>query len=486
MSGQQTSLTSVDRASHTKIVATIGPATDSLESLTELIRAGVDVFRINTAHGTPDDHERMLGFVRAAAEQVGHPAAVLVDLAGPKIRLGELSGGEVTLAPGDLVQFVRGDTTNESHQLVCSYETLIDELEPGDRVMLADGTVVLQVARTTPDAAECRVDQGGTLRSRQGVNLPGVRLGTPSISDRDRSVALWAAESRADFISLSFVRTGDEVRELRDLVGEVSSEACIVAKIEKPEALENLSEIVHAADAVMVARGDLGVEIDIARIAVVQKQIVHACRSAHKPVIIATQMLDSMHDSRIPTRAEATDVANAILDGADACMLSGETAIGSYPVESVRMMHRIAMATEPAAGRRTEDPTWHKDIPSDIPPITHAVTRSAARIAEELEAELIVVASASGRSALSISQTRTLVPTIGVSSSDQTLRRMCLYWGVVPMPSTPMHDDQALLRFIIDRGRQSGRLKPGDRIVLVSGTGLVSSRHNAIIVEEIR
>ena len=479
------SLTTVDRASHTKIVATIGPACDSLKTLAELIRAGVDVFRINTAHGTSDDHARMLQIARAAADEVGHPAAVLVDLAGPKIRLGELAGGEMTLAPGETVRFVRGETAQAPDQLVCSYESLIDELEPGDRVMLADGTVVLKVVEAGPDEAVCQVEQGGTLRSRQGVNLPGIRLRAPALGETDRSVAVWAAEAGADFISLSFVRSEQEILELRDLVNEVSPDARIVAKIEKPEALENLEAIVHAADAVMVARGDLGVEIDIARIAVVQKQIVDACRRVHKPVIIATQMLDSMHESRIPTRAEATDVANAILDGADACMLSGETAIGRYPVEAVRMMHRIAMATEPAARPFREHARSESAAPDDIPPITEAVTRSAARIARELDAELIIVASATGRSALSISQTRTLVPTIGVSNSPQTLRRMCLYWGVVPLPSAPIDDDQALLEYIADRGLQSGRLKSGDRIVLVAGTGVSSSQHNAVIVEEV-
>jgi pyruvate kinase len=342
--------------------------------------------------------------------------------------------------------------------------------------------VALEVERIQEDSAVCRVTQGGTLRSRQGVNLPGVNLKAEALNTRDRGVAEWAAKAEADFISLSFVRRPEDVRQLRDLVNAVGASSQIVAKIEKPEALDQLPEIVAATDAVMVARGDLGVEIDIARMAAVQKQIVEECRRQRKPVIIATQMLDSMHHSRLPTRAEATDVANAILDGADACMLSGETAIGEYPVEAVQMMHRIALATEPLM----RDRTLPECPPSEgLSPVTEATTCAAARMAEQLHARMIVVASATGRSALCMSQARTLVPVIGVSTSPAVLRRMCLLWGVVPFDGAPAADDRQLLRFILDRGRESGALSAGDRIVLLTGTGLSSSRHNAIIVHEV-
>lgn len=477
-------LAAVRRPSHTKIVATVGPACATADKLLQLARAGVDVFRINTAHGTPDDHARLLSLVRDAAEQLRAPVAVLIDLAGPKLRLGELPGGQITCHTGEQVQFVRGDKTDDPATLVCTYESLIDELQPADRVMLADGTVALQVTDVTPDRAVCRVMQGGTLRSRQGVNLPGVRLKAEALNEKDRRVADWAAREGVDFISLSFVRQPEDLRQLRQVIDACGGASQIVAKIEKPEALDRLSEIIAETDVVMVARGDLGVESDIARMAAVQKQIVGECRRQHKPVIIATQMLDSMHHSRLPTRAEATDVANAILDGADACMLSGETAIGEYPVEAVTMMHRIAVATEPLMCDRLR--VMPPLTPAEgVSPVTSATTSAAARIAEELQARLIVVASATGRAALCVSQTRTFVPIIGVSTSEATLRRMCLLWGVTPAPRAPAADDRELLRYIVARGCEAGELSSGDRIVLITGTGLPSSRHNAVIVHEV-
>ncbi len=484
MSQSEQPLAAMRRPSHTKIVATVGPACSTAEKLLQLVNAGVDVFRINTAHGTPEDHARLLRLVRATADQAASPVAVLVDLAGPKLRLGELHEGQITCHAGDQVQFVRGVKAGDAATLVCTYDALIDELQPGDRVMLADGTVALQVEDVSPERALCRVVQGGTLRSRQGVNLPGVRLKAEALNDKDRRVAEWGARERVEFISLSFVRQPDDLRQLRAVIEGSGGTSQIVAKIEKPEALDRLSDIIAETDAVMVARGDLGVEIDIARMAAVQKQIVDECRRQRKPVIIATQMLDSMHHSRLPTRAEATDVANAILDGADACMLSGETAIGEYPVEAVQMMHRIAVATEPLMRERLR--VMPPLPPAEgVSPVTSATTSAAARIAEELDAQMIVVASATGRAALCVSQTRTFVPIIGVSTSPETLRRMCLLWGVTPLPSAPAGDDRELIRFIVDRGRSDGALSTGQRIVLITGTGLPSSRHNAVIVHEV-
>jgi len=472
------------RPSQTKIVATVGPACEGAEKLAALIEAGVDVFRVNTAHGERNEHARWIEDIRAAGRRAGHVVAVLVDLAGPKIRLGELPGGEVELATGDEVRLVRSEKDAGPGRLATTYDRLADELRPGDRVVLADGTIALSVERIEEDGAVCRIVQGGLVRTRQGVNLPGVKLSVPTLSETDRDNAGWAARNGVDFIGLSFVRSADDVRQLEALIAETGSEARAIAKIEKPEALENLDEIIEAADSVMVARGDLGVEIDIADVPVVQKRIIAACHRRRKPVIIATQMLDSMQHRRIPTRAEATDVANAILDGADACMLSGETAIGDYPRETVETMHRIALATEPLGMKHPPGPP--PDIEAEgVSPITEAVTYAAGRLAEELGAKTLVVASASGATALCVSKNRHFVPTLGVSDSEATLRRMCLYWGVTPLPGAPLDDDGELLRFVVERGRAAGQLAPGDRIVLVSGTGLSSTRHNAVIVHEI-
>jgi len=474
------------RPSQTKIVATVGPACASEEKLLELIEAGADVFRLNAAHGDQAQRSAYLSAIRAAARRAGRTVGVLLDLAGPKIRLGELPGGQVVLDANQQVCFVRRATSGNAPlvELSTTYERLIDELAEGDRIMLADGTVSLVVEQRTAQSAVCRVVQPGTIRSRQGVNLPGVKLSVKPLGPADRRAAMWAAENEIDFVGLSFVRSPDEVRELQDLLRSAGSSAQVIAKIEKPEALERIEPIVDAADGVMVARGDLGVEIDIAQVAVAQKTIVDVCRRYGKPVIVATQMLDSMQHSRIPTRAEVADVANAILDGADACMLSGETAVGRYAREAVEMMHRIALATEPLCRSRSRA---HAPQPAlgSVRPITAAVVAAAGRAAEELEARLLVVASASGGTALWLSKNRFHVPTLGVSSSAATLRRMCLYWGVIPLAGAPAEDRELLLQHVIDWGRRTGCLQSGERIVLVGGTGLAGSAHNMVVVHEV-
>jgi pyruvate kinase len=470
--------------SQTKIVATLGPASDGAETIAELIRAGVDVFRINMAHGTRGEHQETLNRVRQMERQAGRPVAVLIDLCGPKIRLGELPEGQMDCGEGEQIRFVRGDQPQQPGDLVTTYEPLVDELDVGDRVMLADGTVGLVVEQRDDDSALCRVVQSGRIRSRQGVNLPGVKLSAPALGDVDRDNAAWAAAEGVDFVGLSFVRTPDEVRQLKTLLHEKGSEAHVIAKIEKPEALACLPDIVDAADGLMVARGDLGVEIDIADIAVTQKHIIDLCRQRRKPVIVATQMLDSMTHSRLPTRAEVTDVANAILDGADACMLSGETAIGEYPREAVDMMHRVAIATEPSFRQRPPAPQPDLTI-EGIDQIKEQIVFSGGRTAEQLDAQTLVVGSCSGATALALSKYRNTVPIVGVSNSDTTLRRMCLYWGVVPLAGAPMETPREVLEYVVDHGEQAGALEPGDRVVLIAGTGLLNSSQNVIVVYEI-
>jgi pyruvate kinase len=486
----------------TKIVATIGPACAGEDHLAALIEAGVNVFRLNMAHADRREHEGNLCAVRRASQHAGKPVAVLMDLAGPKMRLGELPGGQLQCNVGARVRFVRsaasGSATADCPQLTTTYEPLIDELAKGDRVMLADGTVGLVVEAIAADYAECRVLQPGLLRSRQGVNLPGVKLSVPALGPADRENALWGARNEVDFVGLSFVRAAEDVRQLKTLLREAGSGAQVIAKIEKPEALEHLDEIVAAADGVMVARGDLGVEIDIARVAVVQKEIIAECRRRRKPVIIATQMLDSMQHSRLPTRAEVADVANAILDGADACMLSGETAIGEYPREAVEMMRRIAAATEPLCGGRglsqvSSDETgtvpFAADAPLPLPPalnlITEATVAAAGDLGQRLGAKLLVVASASGATALALAKNHCGVPAVGVSAAAATLRRICLYWGIWPVADAPLGDTAALVRFITDWGRAAGLLHCGDRIVLIAGTGLPVTAHNMILVHQL-
>ena len=435
----------------TKIVATIGPACREETSLRGLIDAGVDVFRLNMAHGSMEEHQETLERVRRVAEAAGRAIGVLVDLAGPKIRLGEIPGGAIECVEGAVFKFIRGTESGKPDEFTTTYERLIDELAVGDAVMLADGTISLVVEERSPTEARCRVVQGGLIRSRQGVNLPGVKLSVAAMSAADWQHAEWAAAAGADFVSLSFVRSAVEVKLLRELLRTRGSKARVVAKIEKREAIDNLDSIVEAADAVMVARGDLGVEIDVASMPMMQKQIIRACQRYQKPVIVATQMLDSMQHSRRPTRAETTDVANAILDGADACMLSGETAIGEHPRLVVEMMRRIASATEKqylqdrkqfledALGRARGTVSAGEFLPAPeflvdgLHPITQAVVDGASRIAAELDAKLVVVASKSGVTAIARSKRRGAVPTVGVSDDPATLRQMSLYWGVTPL-----------------------------------------------------
>jgi len=471
------------RPSHTKIVATVGPACADPEMLRRLISAGVDVFRINSAHATPERCSEILKQVRAAAEACQLPVAVLLDLAGPKLRLGQLQNDQVYCPPGGKVRFVPGEVAQAPNELVSAYPYLMDELSPGDRVLLADGTVGLVVEEARKTEVICRVAQAGVVRSRQGINLPGVRLRVRALTDEDRRFVEWAAQNLVDFVGLSFVRTAEEIRELKALLQSRGSSSQVVAKIEKAEALENLEAIVEAADAVMVARGDLGVETDIAELGVVQKRIVATCRRVGRAVIVATQMLDSMQQQLLPTRAEVADVANAILDGADACMLSGETAIGQHPVEAVAMMHRIALATEAFAARENRQAGFESlSTPQSI---SEATIAAAAKLARTLKAKLIAAGTATGRTAFQLSRYRVGIPVVGVTDNPVTLRRMCLYWGVLPVLGPRSSNPDAWLRFVVDWGTRAGILKRDDIVVLVWGTGLQTAAQNAILVQQV-
>ena len=431
--------------------------------------------------------------VRRVSEELNQPVALLVDLAGPKIRLGEVADGHLFCERDAEFSFVDGLDSSDPHELTSTYETLVRELSVGDRVMLADGSVAMEVTGKESGRARMRVVQQGDIRSRQGINLPGVKLSVPAISVNDHMHAIWAAKAGVDFVSLSFVRAPDEVKALKDILKSSGSRARVISKIEKREALDRLDEVVAVSDAVMVARGDLGVEIDVAEMPVEQKRIIRTCRRHEKPVIIATQMLESMHESQRPTRAEVTDVANAVLDGADACMLSGETAIGNFPVKAVEMMNSIALATEASISdgihretERTAYATRHD--------ITRAVVSGAGLMAHQLKAKVLVVASHSGGTALALSGQRSIVPTIGVSTKESTLRQMCLYWGVTPLRGAPACDMNELIRHTNTWAQEMGTAEKGDRIVIVGGSHLTAGPdddemaggvHDVVVVHEV-
>jgi len=377
---------------------------------------------------------------------------------------------------------VPGTKSNAADELTSTYPALIGELAVGDTVMLADGTVSMVVTAKEHGQVKCRVTGAGLIRSRQGINLPGAKLSVASLTEADMANAIWAAKNDVDFVSLSFVRKAVDVLLLKELLKSHGSAAMTIAKIEKPEAVQQIAEIVAAAEGVMVARGDLGVEMDVAEIAVVQKRIVQECQRQGKPVIVATQMLDSMHHNRRPTRAEATDVANAILDGADACMLSGETAIGEFPVESVETMNRIMLATEPLLKDRGLSQAVQA---SDVHPITAAAVRGSALIADQLHAKLVVVATRGGGTCRLRSKQRDFIPTIGLSDSPNVLRKLSLFWGVTPIADAPVHDGPALRAFIDTWGRGRGLLAIGDCVIFVTGTNFYPMAQNIVVIHEV-
>jgi len=476
----------------TKIVATVGPACESPERLAELIDAGVDVFRLNMAHGRNDWREAVLARIRDASRQRERPVAILADLGGPKIRLGAIAGGSLQCEAGQLLRFVADPAAaRAATDLTSTFPTLVSELQRGDQLLLADGTVALEVTEKTADAAECRVVQAGEIRTGGGINLPGVELHVPALTDKDRDDLRWAAGNDIDFFGLSFVRRAADVSDLRGELKRLGCTAQIVAKIEKPQAVAALDEIIAVSDAIMVARGDLGVEIDVARIAMVQKDIIRRANAARVPVITATQMLESMRSSRLPTRAEATDVANAILDGTDAVMLSAETAMGQYPIETVLMMGRIAREAERllenggAPSNRCTVSTPATGLLDDAAIATEALVAGASRIADQVAAKLIIVATTTGNTALALAKQRSHTPILGISDSDATARRLCLYWGVTPLVAPRFTDSGEFLRHVTAWSRARHLVASGDRVVLIASTHWTTTGHDMIVVQTV-
>lgn len=471
----------------TRIIATVGPASEDSETLQKLIEAGVDIFRLNFAHGSHEWLEGILGRIRAISTELRTPIGVLGDLSGPKIRLGELQVEELVCVEGESLTFIRNDQTpSDRFQLTCTYEKLIDDVHVGDRVLLADGTVALQVAEKAADGTSvtCTITEGGKIRSRQGVNLPGVALSTPSITEKDEDDLKWALANELDFIGLSFVRSAKDIEQLKQLIQDAAPAVVptVVAKIEKTEAIADLDNILKVTDAVMVARGDLGVEADITRVPLLQKQIIRQCNVARVPVITATQMLDSMTSNDLPTRAEVSDVANAVIDGTDAVMLSGETAIGTNPAGCVRMMQKIAFAADPYVVS-TEGESCLSEPLRRANPITEAVSRGATVVADSLEANLIVIATDTGKTALALSRQRGNVPILAVTHREPTARKLCLYWGVTSILSKLVRQSaDALLQYVVQWGMENGVLESGHKIVVVGHTTWLGEGHDLMMV----
>jgi len=461
----------------TKIVATIGPASDSPEILAELIDAGMNIARLNTSHSSTDALQERLDRIREVANKAGRHVAVMLDLAGPKLRVGEMAPGSI-LVPGTEFRIEPEQCTGDAAHACVAYTGLAEDLHTGDHVLLDDGSLELEVVSSDVSAVVTRVLIGGPLSSNKGVNVPGVTLGLASITEKDRAVLAWALAAGVDLIAQSFVRSAADVTELRALMGD--NAVPIVAKIEKHEAVTEIAAIIAVADAVMVARGDLGVETAPEQVPVLQARIIDAARSAGKPVIVATQMLESMISSPRPTRAEASDVATAIFEGADAVMLSAETAVGLYPVEAVAVSDRIARAAEESRIRPTGAMGIHG---ADV---GRAVSAAVVRLAEDLELAAIVVATESGATARAVASHRPRVPVVAVTPLPQTARRLAAVWGVAPVLVQMPQDTDEMLESVLHAVRESGLARPGERVAITAGrASRVPGATDFLVVREI-
>jgi pyruvate kinase len=452
----------------TKIVCTIGPATAEEAMIERLVAAGMDVARVNCSHGTPEELEALVVAVRNVEKRLGRPLAILADLPGPKLRVSRLSEPRTVESGDDLVLASAGAASGDDLELGFELD-FARVVRPGSPVMIDDGRVRLRVVEALGKRVRCRVETGGLIRSQKGVNLPGSYLPIPSITDRDRELIEHAVRWDVDYVALSFVRRAEDVEDLKRLVQGHGGRQRVIAKIEKLEAIEQLEAIVAVTDALMVARGDLGVEIGAAEVPMLQKRLIRMSREAGKTVITATQMLESMIEAPEPTRAEASDVANAILDGTSAVMLSGETAVGRYPVEAVDTMVRIAAAVEPEFAYRDTPFEATRQGPRYI---SDVVGHSACDMAEVIEAAAIIVPTVSGETAREVSRHRPRRPIVACTPSLDVQRQLMLDWAVVPLALDPTKDVETLWLRSIDAVQRAGIAGPGDRVVITSGTNV--------------
>ncbi|MGV9239595.1 pyruvate kinase [Streptomyces nigra] len=451
-----------------KIVCTLGPATDGYDRTKALVDAGMDIARFNLSHGTHAEHEERYQQVRKASDETGHSVGVLADLQGPKIRLGRFTEGPVLLERGDTFTLtVEPDAEGDRHQCGTTYPGLADDVTPGERVLVDDGKVCLQVTGIDGPRIHTTVIEGGIVSDHKGLNLPGVAVSVPALSDKDEADLRWALRTGFDVIALSFVRSGRDIDDVHRIMDEEGRRLPVIAKIEKPQAVDALDDIVAAFDGIMVARGDLGVEMPLEQVPIVQKRAITLARRNAKPVIVATQMLDSMIDHSRPTRAEASDVANAVIDGTDAVMLSGETSVGKYPVETVRTMAKIVEAAE-------EDVLAH-----GLPPLTEhnkprtqggAVARAAAEIGDFLGARFLVAFTQSGDTARRLSRYRSPIPLLAFTPEPATRSQLNLTWGVETFLGPHVDSTDAMVDQVDELLLRYGRCKKGDTVVITAGS----------------
>jgi pyruvate kinase len=447
-----------------KIVATLGPATSSYENIKAIIDAGVDVARMNLSHGSYDVHEEVYANVRKAADDAGKPVAVLVDLQGPKIRLGKFADGPYELAVGDIFKITTEEVIGTKELSGTTFKGLPQDVSPGDFLLIDDGKVKVQVVETDGTVVTTKVVVGGPVSNNKGINLPGVAVNVPALSEKDEADLRWGLRLGADIIALSFVRNADDVTRVHEIMAEEGRKVPVVAKIEKPQAVDHLEAIIDAFDAIMVARGDLGVELPLEAVPIVQKRAVELARRMAKPVIVATQMLESMISSPVPTRAETSDVANAVLDGADAVMLSGETSVGEYPVVTVATMAKIIASTEDHGLERIAE--------LGTKPRTQggALTLAAAEVAEFVDAKYVCVFTESGDSARRMSRLRVKIPMKAFTPDQAIRRRMALTWGVESFHVVRVTHTDAMFHQVDDILLGNNMAEVGDKVVVISGS----------------
>jgi pyruvate kinase len=452
-----------------KIIATIGPASDPPDVIAALLDAGMDVARLNFSHGTLDEHAARIERLREAARQRGRALTLLQDLQGPKIRTGPLAGGRpVLLVTGQRLALTSRPVEGSAERIGVSYPFLARDVQPGAQILISDGALELRALGSSEDEVLTEVVAGGELRERQGINLPRVSITAPALTEKDIADLDFGLRHDVDWVALSFVRRAEDVREIKRRIAAAGKSTPVMAKIEKPEALDDMPAILSEADGIMVARGDLGVELPLAEVPLVQKQLIAACNDAGKPVVTATQMLESMIRSPRPTRAEASDVANAILDGTDAVMLSGETAVGAYPVEAVRTMANVANVVE--TGRRSgvssERPLWQIARNQTV---SDAICEAAAAAERVLDVRAIVAYTQTGNTARLVSRLRPRAPILAFTPHEETARRINLYWGVTPVLCTPVRNLSELGAHLSRELTARGVARPGDMVVMTGG-----------------
>jgi len=466
----------------TKIIATIGPSSCNRKVLEKLIDAGMNVARLNFSHGSYEEHGEVIKTIRSLSRVMNRPVGVLLDLQGPKIRTGKLKGGEpVLLERGAILNITSRSIDGTAETVSTTYKKLPDDVKKNDTILLDDGLIELRVSSKTKDTVKCKVINGGMLKERKGINLPGVSVSAPSLTEKDKRDVNFGIQVGVDYFALSFVRSSEDLKQIKSQIKRQGSDIPVIAKIEKPEAVENFDEILSIADGIMVARGDLGVELKPEQVPTIQKHVIHAAVTANKPVITATQMLETMSSNPVPTRAEASDVANAIFDGTDAVMLSGETASGSYPVEAVKMMTRIARQAE-RSPFMTYNMRHEKDY-EDL--VTHAVAQSSVNILHEIDAKGIVAFSASGSTGKLISKSRPSKLVFAFTPSLKVYNRLSLVWGIVPMFISVISNAKKLIlageNLLIDKKLA----KKGDIIVITIGMGLKKGSTNLIKIHKV-